>query len=171
AVDARLAQASDPARGLPLRGHRPRPAREGNEAMRMARALALAAALVPAAAPAAAQKKVLRVAFPAGEAGFDPVRAYDRYSVGICENIFEPLLTYDYLARPMKLVPLVAESIPAPEEGGTLYTFRIRPGIYFADDVSFKGQKRELVAKDVEYAIKRFRDYRKIGRASCRERV
>jgi len=124
----------------------------------MARALALAAALVLAAAPAAAQKKVLRVAFPAGEAGFDPVRAYDRYSVGICENIFEPLLTYDYLARPMKLVPLVAESVPEPEEGGTRYTFRIRPGIYYADDPAFRGRKRELVARDIEYTIKRYRD-------------
>jgi oligopeptide transport system substrate-binding protein len=121
-------------------------------------AMAFAAAALAVAAPAAAQKKVLHVAFPAGEAGFDPQRAYDRYSVGICENIFEPLLTYDYLARPVKLVPLVAESIPEPEEGGTRYTFRIRPGIYFADDPVFKGQKRELVAKDVEYSIKRFRD-------------
>ena len=58
----------------------------------------------------------------------------------------------------MKLVPLVAEAVPEPEEGGTRYTFRIRPGIYFADDPAFKGKKRELVAQDVEYAIKRFRD-------------
>ena len=89
---------------------------------------------------------------------FDPQRIFDRYSVGICENIFEPLLTYDYLARPVKLVPLAAEAIPEPEENGTRYTFRIRPGIYYADDPVFKGQKRELVARDLEYAIKRFRD-------------
>src|SRR5437870_7307613 len=109
-------------------------------------------------APALAQKKVLHFAFRTAETGFDPQRAYDRYSVGICENLFEPLLTYDYLARPVKLVPLVAESIPEPEEGGTRYTFRIRPGIYFADDPAFKGKRRELVAKDIEYSIKRFRD-------------
>jgi ABC-type transport system substrate-binding protein len=48
--------------------------------------------------------------------------------------------------------------VPEPEENGTRYTFRIRPGIYFADDAAFKGVKRELVAKDFEYAIKRFRD-------------
>ena len=103
-------------------------------------------------------RKVLRVAFRTAETGFDPQRIFDRYSVGICENLFEPLLTYDYLARPAKLVPLVAEAIPEPEEGGTRYTFRIRPGILYADDPAFKGQKRELVAKDFEYAIKRFRD-------------
>ena len=109
-------------------------------------------------ADAAVEKKVLRMAFRTAEAGFDPQRIDDRYSVGICENLFEPLLSYDYLARPVRLVPLVAESVPVPEEGGTRYTFRIRPGILFADDPVFKGQKRELTAMDVEYAIKRFRD-------------
>src|SRR5688572_1763790 len=98
------------------------------------------------------------MAFRTAETGFDPQKVYDRYSVGVCENLYEGLLTYDYLARPVKVVPLVAESVPEPEEGGTRYTFRIKPGIHFADDPVFKGQKRELVAKDVEYAIKRFRD-------------
>jgi ABC-type transport system substrate-binding protein len=121
-------------------------------------ALAATALLVLGAPEASAQKKVLRMAFRTAETGFDPQRIFDRYSVGICENIFEPLLTYDYLARPAKLVPLAAESIPEPEEGGTRYTFRIRPGIYYADDPVFKGQKRELVARDMEYAVKRFRD-------------
>jgi len=105
-----------------------------------------------------AEKKVLRMAFRTAETGFDPQRVYDRYSVGICENLFEGLLTYDYLARPVKLVPLTAEAIPEPEENGTRYTFRIKPGIYFIDDPAFKGHKRELVAKDFEYMVKRFRD-------------
>jgi ABC-type transport system substrate-binding protein len=125
------------------------------------RLLAVAAAalwIFAAAASADAQRKVLHVALRTAETGFDPQRIDDRYSVGICENIFEPLLTYDYLARPVRLVPLTAEAIPEPEEKGTRYTFRIRPGILYADDPVFKGQKRELVAKDYEYAIKRFRD-------------
>jgi len=117
-----------------------------------------ALALALAAPPAIGQKKVLRLAFRTTETGFDPQKVQDRYSVGVLENIFETLLTYDYLARPVKLVPLVAEAIPVPEENGTRYTFRIKPGIYFSEDPAFKGQKRELVAKDVEYAIKRFRD-------------
>jgi len=123
---------------------------------------AFLACALAAAGPAAAavERKVLRISFRTAEAGFDPQRIFDRYSVGICENLFEPLLTYDYLARPVRLVPLTAEAIPEPEEGGTRYTFRIRPGILFADDPAFKGQKRELVAKDIEYSIKRFRDPR-----------
>ncbi|HUQ27740.1 MAG TPA: ABC transporter substrate-binding protein [Usitatibacter sp.] len=118
----------------------------------------LIAALSFAAGEALAQKKVLRLAFRTAETGFDPQRIDDRYSVGICENLFESLLTYDYLARPVKLVPLAAEAIPEPEEKGTRYTFRIRPGILYVDDPAFKGQKRELIARDMEYAIKRFRD-------------
>ena len=121
-------------------------------------ALVAIAAAVLGLADAHAQKKVLRMAFRTAETGFDPQRVYDRYSVGICENIFETLLTYDYLARPVKVVPLTAEVIPEPEENGTRYTFRIRPGIFYTDDAAFKGQKRELVAKDYEYMVKRFRD-------------
>ena len=120
--------------------------------------LALCAGQAQAQPLAQAQKKILRVSFRAAETGFDPQRIDDRYSNGIDENMFEGLLTYDYLARPAKLVPLVAEAIPEPEEGGRRYTFRIKPGIYYAPDPAFKGQKRELVAKDFEYAIKRFRD-------------
>jgi ABC-type transport system substrate-binding protein len=106
----------------------------------------------------ATDRKVLRIALRAAETGFDPQRIDDRYSVGICENLFEGLLTYDYLARPVRLVPFAAESVPEPQDGGTRYTFRIRPGILFADDPAFMGRKRELVAKDFEYSIKRFRD-------------
>ncbi len=105
-----------------------------------------------------ANKKILRIAFRSTETGFDPQRTEDRYSTGIQENIFESLLTYDYLARPVKLVGLSAEAVPLAEEGGTRFTFKIKPGIYFAPDPVFKGKKRELTARDMEYAIKRFRD-------------
>jgi len=124
----------------------------------LAAVLAAFLALAAGTGHALAQKKVLRLAFRTAESGFDPQKVYDRYSVGVCENIFEGLLTYDYLARPAKVVPLAAETVPEPEEGGTRYTFRIRPGIFYADDPVFKGAKRELVARDFEYAVKRFRD-------------
>ena len=43
--------------------------------------------------------------FPTAETGFDPGRVSDLYSNTVTEAIFERLLTYDYLARPAKLVP------------------------------------------------------------------
>jgi hypothetical protein len=48
--------------------------------------------------------------------------------------LFEPLLTYDWSARPVKLMPQVVEKVPEGEEGGTRFTFRIKPGILFAGD-------------------------------------
>ena len=39
-------------------------------------------------------------------------------------------------------------------------SFRIKPGIYFADDPAFKGKRRELVAADYVYSIKRHYDPR-----------
>ena len=56
--------------------------------------------------------------FPTGETGFDPVRVSDLYSTTVNEAIFERLLTYDYLARPAKLVPMVAEAMPEVTDDG-----------------------------------------------------
>jgi len=102
--------------------------------------------------------KVLRVTFQAAETGFDPVRVSDYYSGSIIEAIFEPLLTYDYLARPVRLVPKTAEALPQVSADGRTYTLRIRKGVYFQDDPAFKGAKRELTAQDYAYSIKRFFD-------------
>jgi oligopeptide transport system substrate-binding protein len=131
--------------------------------LRLVRLFALCACILLGISAASAEgpKKVVRMAFRTAETGFDPQRVQDRYSVGVCENLFEGLLTYDYLARdPVRLVPLVAETVPEPEENGTRYTFRIKPGILFADDPVFKGRKRELIARDFDYMVKRFRDPR-----------
>src|SRR5438552_8843437 len=116
------------------------------------------AILLIAAAPAVlAQNKILRLTFQAGETGFDPVRVHDYYSGHVLEAVFDTLLTYDYLARPAKLVPSAAE-MPEISADGKTYTFRIKKGIYFTDDAAFKGKKRELTAQDFAYSIRRFFD-------------
>ena len=120
----------------------------------------LAALAFAAAAPAAAAdpSKVYRIAFPVAETGFDPARVSDLYSNTVNEAIFERLLTYDYLARPAKLVPLVAEAMPQVTDNGRVYTFRLRKGIFYTPDPAFKGKPRELVAGDFAYVIKRHAD-------------
>jgi ABC-type transport system substrate-binding protein len=118
----------------------------------------LAAALTLLSAHAADPNKVLRVTFQAAETGFDPARISDYYSGTVIEAIFDPLLTYDYLARPAKLVPNTAEALPTVGDGGRTYTLRVRPGIYFADDPIFKGLRRELTAADYAYSLRRFLD-------------
>ncbi len=123
-------------------------------------ALALSALALPAVSHAADMSKTLRVTFQVAETGFDPTRTSDYYSGMVIEAIFDRLLTYDYLARPSKLVPLAAESLPQITDNGKTYTFRIKKGIYFTPDPAFKGKRRELTAEDYAYSIKRFFDPR-----------
>jgi oligopeptide transport system substrate-binding protein len=103
-------------------------------------------------------QKILRVTWQAAETGFDPVRVHDYYSGMVIEAIYDTLLSYDYMARPAKLVPRAAESLPQVSADGKTYTFRIKKGIYFTDDPAFKGKKRELTAQDYAYSIRRFYD-------------
>ncbi len=121
--------------------------------------LLCSALLAPPTLEAAADPhKVIHWYFPTGETGFDPCRVSDLYSATVDEAIFERLLTYDYLARPAKLVPMVAESMPEVTDNGKTYTFRLRKGIYFAPDPAFKGVPRELTAQDFIYSYMRFLD-------------
>ena len=117
----------------------------------------------PAHADAAAGRKktkILRTAFNAAEVGFDLPQVSDQTSVTVASNIFEPPLTYDYLARPAVLKPLTAAALPEVSADAKHFVFTLRPGIFFADDPVFKGKKRELVAEDYVYSIKRFYDPR-----------
>ena len=116
----------------------------------------LGAALI--ALGASAQEKVLRYAFEIAETSFDPHRISDVYSNIVNQAMFEAPLTYDYLAVPVKLKAGVAVDLPEISADGTTYTVRIKPGIYFNDDPAFNGKKRELVAADFIYSIKRVLD-------------
>jgi oligopeptide transport system substrate-binding protein len=123
-----------------------------------ARWLAILALVAAPAALAQPQAKILRVTFGAAESGFDPVRTHDYYSGTILEAIYDTLLTYDYLARPAKLVPSAAAAMPEISSDGLTYTLRIRKGITFTDDPAFRGARRELTAQDFAYSIRRFFD-------------
>ena len=119
----------------------------------------LAATLSLGLAPArAAPQKVLRVPFIIAETNFDPAFVSDQYSHNVVAEIFEPPLTYDFLARPMKLKPQTAEAMPEITDGGRTYTIRLKKGVYFADDPAFGAAKRELTAADYEFAMKRLMD-------------
>jgi oligopeptide transport system substrate-binding protein len=130
--------------------------------------LTLAAALgalggvapLAAAAPDEAGKpvKVLRYILPAAETGFDPATARDLYSNHITQAIFEPLFTYDYLARPAKVVPLAAAALPEVSADGKTYTIRLKKGIAFTADPVFKGKRREVTMADYVYSWKRLFD-------------
>ncbi|HYC35106.1 MAG TPA: ABC transporter substrate-binding protein [Usitatibacter sp.] len=128
---------------------------------RAAAALAAGLAALAPGAHAADPSKVFRYAFEVAETSFDPAEISDLYSSNVIANIFDPPLVYDYLARPVKLIPNTLVAMPEVTENGTLYTLRVKPGIYFAPDEAFKGARRELVAEDYVYSIKRIFDPRK----------
>jgi ABC-type transport system substrate-binding protein len=130
--------------------------------------LLLACFAVPAAAAAGdpaqpaqsvqATEKVLHMFLSTSETGLDPAVASDLASLSLLENLFDPLLRYDYLARPVKLVPNTTSAMPTITDGGKTYTFHIRPGVYFSPDPAFKDKKREVTAADYVYSIKRLYD-------------
>jgi ABC-type transport system substrate-binding protein len=119
---------------------------------------AQAGALPIGPASAAAPQTVLRYAFEVAETGLDPAKISDLYSRTLTPHIFEGLYRYDHLARPVKIKPLTADGMPVVSDDFRVWTVKVRPGIYFADDPAFKGKKRELVAQDYVYSIKRFAD-------------
>jgi len=136
---------------------------KSRRALTQSLALAPAAVLRPAQAQSAsgrARPKVLRYAFRVAETGFDPAQVNDLYSSNVIANIFDAPLRYDFLARPVKVVPNTAEALPEISADFATLTVRIRRGIHFQDHPAFKGEKRELVAQDYVYSIKRIYDPR-----------
>lgn len=119
-------------------------------------ALAALCLALPALA-AADMNKTLYTYFEGPETAFDPAQYSDAYSININSAIFETLLGYDYLARPQKLVPGLAD-LPQVLDGGRTYVFKLKPGVYFASDPAFKGQRREVTAQDVVYSLQRLVD-------------
>ncbi len=118
----------------------------------------LALAPLAATAQTATAPKVLRYAFRVAETSLDPAKVNDTYSKTLIPHILEAPYRFDHLARPVKLKPLTADGLPQASDDFRTWTVKIRPGIYFADDPAFKGQRRELVAQDYVYAFKRFAD-------------
>ena len=127
----------------------------------VAAGLCVVTALLPAAPSLAADSsKTLHVAFNAAETGFDPQAINDNYSYMVCDAIFDSLYTYDYFARPPRLVPNTATALPEITDDGRTFTIRLKPGIHFADDAAFKGKPRELIAEDYAFSFKRIFDPR-----------
>nr|WP_259374241.1 ABC transporter substrate-binding protein [Calidifontimicrobium sp. SYSU G02091] len=122
-----------------------------------ASALAVACAFAQAGAPA---PKVLRYAFPVAETSFDPAQITDLYSRTVAAGIFDAPLEFEFLASPARLRPNTLAAMPEVSDDFRTFTFRVRPGIHFADDPAFGGRPRELTAHDYVYSLKRHYDPR-----------
>lgn len=130
-----------------------------NLAVRLALAAVVAGALAsaPCALAAADPAKVLHIATPDIEA-LDPQQYDDNPSFEVITAIFEGLYEFDYLASPVKLAPMTATGMPEITDGGLTWTVHVKPGIYFTADPAFGGRRRELVADDYVFSLKRWLD-------------
>lgn len=145
-------------------------------------------------------KKIYYTSFTEQPKTLDPAKSYELSATQFIEQIYETTLQYDYFVRPYKLIPLTAATFPsvryfdalgkplsASSKGITtsVYTIRIKPGIYFQPHPAFaknaqeeyeylnlpsnylkknkihqlsdfkKTGTRELIAEDYVYEIKR----------------
>ena len=119
---------------------------------------ASAASAAASDAPSPSATKVLHAFLSTGETGLDPAVASDLASLSLLENVFDPLLRYDYLARPVRLQANTLSAMPRVDDHGLTYTFQIQPGIVFTSDPAFKGARREVTAQDYVYSLKRLYD-------------
>lgn len=127
---------------------------------------ALAALRVMCPAPAVAQggaEKVIRIPVRTdGPKNLDPVRGSTQYDNQGCAQVYETLLQWKYLVRPLELEPLLLESMPTSTDnpdGTRTWRFTLRKGVRFHDDPCFPGGTgREVVTDDVFYSWKRLAD-------------
>jgi len=103
------------------------------------------------------EPKVLHAFLSTGETAVDPAVASDIATLSLLENLFDPLLRYDYTARPVKLIPNTLAAMPEVTDGGKTYTFRLRQDVYFTPDAVFKN-RRQVTAADYVYSFKRLYD-------------
>jgi ABC-type transport system substrate-binding protein len=108
--------------------------------------------------PAAEPPRVLRAMLGIAETSFDPQFASDAASDAVISEVYEAMLDYDYLARPVTLVPRTLEALPTTPDGGRTWVARLKKGIRFTPDPAFGGKPRELVAADYAYTYKRILD-------------
>lgn len=105
------------------------------------------------------QERVLNVIAAGDIKGFDPIMTSDIGSAAQVAKIYEGLLNYHWLKIPFELIPNLAEEMPTVSTDGMVYTFKIRKGVFFQNDIAFpNGKGREVEASDFVYSIKRLAD-------------
>lgn len=104
-------------------------------------------------------KNELQLTVSANVKGLDPIFTSDTYTNEVISNIYEPLLQYNYLKRPLVLEPSVAASMPEVSKDGLTHTFKIKKGVKFQDNAAFpEGKGRQVTSKDFVYSWKRLAD-------------
>ena len=99
---------------------------------------------------------VLRYLMPTKVQTLDPGNSRGIYSALVLGHICEALYTFDYLQRPYKAIPTLAETMPQISDDQLTYTIPIKRGVYYQDDPCFpEGKGREVKAADFVFTLKR----------------
>lgn len=131
-----------------------------NRTIRSLIPLAAAAVLAMPSTATAQEEKVLRIPMTtSGPGTLDPVMGSTTYENRAASCVYETLLQYKYLKRPLELEPLLLAEMPEVTEAGRVWRFKLKKGVTFHDDPCFaNGEGREVVASDVFYSWKRIAD-------------
>lgn len=116
--------------------------------------------------PEDGEAKVLYSSFDAAPRTLDPATAYTTKAHSVTGVVYDTLLKYHFLKRPLELMPGLAVDLPlvTPLEGGrTRYRFTLREDLLFADDDCFElsgeGRRtREIVSADIAFQLMRLAD-------------
>ena len=93
-----------------------------------------------------ANERVLNVIASSDIKGFDPIMSSDVGSAAQIAKIYEGLLSYHWLKLPYELIPNLAEEMPVISSDGMTYTFILKKGVHFQDDIAFPGGKGRAYA-------------------------
>lgn len=97
-----------------------------------------------------------------GPKSLDPAKGSTQYDNQVCSQVYDGLVQYKYLARPLEIEPCLAAALPKitdNPDGTQTWRFTLRDDVYFQDDPCFPGGKgRKLKAADVFYSWKRLAD-------------
>jgi ABC-type transport system substrate-binding protein len=91
-------------------------------------ALAVSVALTPGRDP-----QTLYTSYGSNVRTLDPAKISDTTSSGVAGSVFETLYNYDYAARPYKLIPELAASMPQVSPDGKTITIQLKRGVHFVD--------------------------------------
>ena len=97
----------------------------------------------------------LNVALTSKISTLDPAVCFDTICAEVVYQIYEPLYEYDYLVRPYRLKPLLAEDMPIIEDGGKKYTIKIKKNVQYHPHKAFGNADRTVTAHDIINQIKR----------------
>ena len=122
------------------------------ETLKIVAGLGLSLAVLAAFAGCGKEEgKVLHIGAVAVAGSSDPNQLSSMYDLDLAHLVYDTLYEYEYLARPYRVKPAMAESMPEISEDGLTYTIRLKKGIHYIDDPCFEasgGKGREAVMRD-----------------------